>query len=247
MEDYLTDQQQAELVRGWWKENGLFVVVGVVLGVGGLFGWRWWQEYQLTKAEAASAEYEEFIQAVRTDRINQAVEYLEVLAAEYSSTPYLEQAHLTMAKVHMDRNAPEAAADELRQVVDRGHDPELRHIARLRLARVSLHQGEYDSALEILTENQPSAFTPQYRDARGDAYYAMGRFEDARLEYQQALAEAAPGVLDRAYLQAKLDDLNSGDSPSLGLSGQATAVPGQESSAAAVVAGEQPAASREPE
>ena len=37
----------------------------------------------------------------------------------------------------------------------------------------------------------------------------MGRFNEARAEYQSALATAASGVIERAIVQAKLDDLSS--------------------------------------
>ena len=66
MDEYLTDQQQAEKLQRWWKENGVFVIAGLVIGVGGLFGWRQWQDYKLEQAENASAVYEQLILAIGT-------------------------------------------------------------------------------------------------------------------------------------------------------------------------------------
>ena len=207
MDDNLTDQQQADLVRRWWKENGAFVIVGLFVGVGGLFGWQQWQSYTLQRAEKASAVYEELLNSVRGDRINEAGEYLGLLIDDYSATPYVDQARLAMAKVHMDRNMPDAAANELQNVIDETEDVQLGHIARLRLVRIRLHQGEFETALAILQEPELSAFTPRYQNVRGDVYFAMGRLGDARDEYQKSLDSAEPGVINRAYVQAKLDNL----------------------------------------
>jgi predicted negative regulator of RcsB-dependent stress response len=207
VDEYLTDQQQAEKLRRWWKENGAFVIAGLVIGVGGLFGWRQWEDYKLEQAENASAVYEQLILAIGGNRGNEAAEQLLVLSDEYSRSPYIDQARLAMAKMHMDRNSPAQAAEELELLLAESDNAEFQHIARLRLAKIRLHQGDYDAALASLAPGAPSAFVPQYHDVRGDVFFGMGRFDEARAEYEQALFAAAPGVIERALVQAKLDDL----------------------------------------
>ena len=44
MELYDSEEQQVEAIKDWWKENGKAVVLGVVVGLGGLFGWRYYQD-----------------------------------------------------------------------------------------------------------------------------------------------------------------------------------------------------------
>ncbi len=207
MDEYLTDQQQAEKLRRWWKENGTFVIAGLVIGVGGLFGWRQWEDYKLEQAENASAVYEQLILAIGGNRGNEAAEQLLVLTDEYSRSPYVDQARLAMAKMHMDRNSPAQAAEELELLLAESDNAQFHHIARLRLAKIRLHQGDYDAALASLVPGAPSAFVPQYHDVRGDVFFGMGRFDEARAEYEQALFNAAPGVIERALVKAKLDDL----------------------------------------
>ena len=207
MDEYLTDQQQAEKLQRWWKENGAFVIAGLVIGIGGLFGWRQWEDYQLAQAENASAAYEQLILVIGGNRANEAAEQLLALTDEYSGSPYIDQARLAMAKMHMDRNSPTEAADQLELLLAHSDNAQFRHIARLRFAKVRLHQGEYDAALASLAQGEPSAFMPQYHDVRGDVFFGMGRVDEARAEYEQALFSAAPGVIERALVQAKLDDL----------------------------------------
>ena len=42
MSDHLTDEEQVEKVKAWLKENGTSIVAGVVIGLGGIFGWQFW-------------------------------------------------------------------------------------------------------------------------------------------------------------------------------------------------------------
>ena len=76
MDEHLTDQQQAEKLQRWWKENGAFVIAGLVIGIGGLFGWRQWEDYKLAQAENASAAYEQLVLVIGGNRVNEAIEQM---------------------------------------------------------------------------------------------------------------------------------------------------------------------------
>ncbi len=208
MDEFLTDQQQAEQVKGWIRENGAFLVVGVVLGLGGLFGWNQWNQYQERKAEEASVVYETFLQAVRTKRLDRAEEGMTTLATGFGASPYADQGRLAMARLYLEQSKPDKAAEYLQQVAATAVSPEFRLIARLRLARVQVLQEKYDLALKTLADPGSKAFAPAFHDVRGDVYYAMGKRAEARSEYEQALnGDVAATVLDKTYVQAKLDDL----------------------------------------
>ncbi|MDP2323074.1 MAG: tetratricopeptide repeat protein [Gammaproteobacteria bacterium] len=208
MEELLTDQQQAEKVKGWVRANGIFLVAGVALGLGGLFGWNQWRNYQERQAEEASAIFETFLQSVRASQLEQAEAGMAALATEYGSSPYAPQGRLVMARLYLDQGKPELAAEALRTVVENGWSPEIRNIARLRLARVLIFQEKYDEALKTLGDPGSKAFAPAFHDVRGDAYYAMGKHSEARSEYEQVLnGDIAAQVIERTFVQAKLDDL----------------------------------------
>ena len=38
--EFETEEQQVEAIKKWWKEYGLTIAVGLVLGLGGIFGFR---------------------------------------------------------------------------------------------------------------------------------------------------------------------------------------------------------------
>lgn len=233
MEDeYLTDQQQADRFRIWIRENGPYLIAGVVLGLGGLFGWNQWKNYQERQAEAASALYDDLRKSVGSRRLDDALATLTELEGAHGGSPYVDQGRLIMARVYIDGSDPDKAATYLKEVVDSASAPEIRNIARVRLARLLTFQEKYDDALKVLTNPGSESFGPLFHDVRGDVYVAMGKSAEARSEYEQALngATAAP-VIDRPYVQAKLDQLGG---PSAGLA------------AAAAAAAAQPAASPAP-
>ena len=211
VDEFLTDQQQADVVRKWFRENGAYVLGGLVLGLGGLFGWDQWQDYRNVQAEQASELYEELVLAIRNDRETRADGLILDLQNEYDQSPYLDQARLMMAKFYLDRSQFDTAANFLAKVKSESKSAEMQHIARLRLARVRLQQRKLDEALEILGDTDSrSAFSARYHDLRGDVFYAQNRPDEARGEYEAALGfDQQPPVVDRMYVQAKLDDLGA--------------------------------------
>ena len=209
LDEMRTDEQQAEVVRQWLRENAGFVIGGVVVALGGLFGLQQWQSYRDTQAERASALYEIVVGAVNGGRLAQAEETFADIESRYAGSAYVDQSRFVLAKASMDRNDFAAAADYLAAVVDGAAAPEIKHVARLRLARVRLQQQQYDAALDALgTANPDSAFAAMYDDVRGDVYYAQGRIDEARAAYEAALSSPqTPPVVDLIYVQAKLDAL----------------------------------------
>lgn len=208
MDELLTDQQQAAVVRNWLRENGWVIVVGLVLGLGGLFGFNQWQDYRLTRAGEAARVYEELVASVREARTVRAAELEAQLVAEYSGSPYVEQGRLAMARLHMDRNEPDEAAGYLQRMVNDTGDEGMRRIGELRLARVRIQQQKFDEAIAVLEGiDENSAFAGRFHEVRGDAYYGKGDIESARREYEAALATVQSETLNRALVQVKLDGL----------------------------------------
>ena len=59
-----TAEQELEALKKWWGENGRTVVIGVLLGLGGVFGWTTYQQRLEANAEALSIIYQQIIEAV---------------------------------------------------------------------------------------------------------------------------------------------------------------------------------------
>ncbi len=211
MDDNLTDEQRAQQVRGWLSENGWYLLAGLALGLAALFGWNQWKTSGDIRGEKASALYDELLVAVRVERTARAEELAVELGKDFAGSPYTDQARLAMARLKMDGSQPAEAARYLELVVRESSRADIVNIARLRLARVLIHQEKFDEALKVLTPPKDSAFRGRYHEVRGDTYYAMGRADEAAVEYAAALQDAADGGIDPAFIQAKLTDVGRAD------------------------------------
>lgn len=207
MDELLTEDQEVERAKQLFREYGPIVVAGVVLGVGVLFGKQFWDDRTLNQAGQASLVWEQLRDAVEGERFNEVEETLAILETEYATTAYLDQARLAVARMHMDRNDPEAATAALNTLISDANDSYLRRLAQLRLAQIQLYQEKYDAALATLGPAENSGFDGLYHELRGDIFVARGALTDARDEYERALDVAGNGVLDRSFVQIKLDDV----------------------------------------
>ena len=54
MDQYGTEEEQVEALKRWWDENGKLTIAAVVIALSTGFGWRAFQDYQVTQADLAS-------------------------------------------------------------------------------------------------------------------------------------------------------------------------------------------------
>lgn len=222
MDDYLSEKEQVERLRQWWRDNGWFLVGGAALGGLALLGWNQYVAYQARTAEKAAAVYESIQQAIAAPNLEQASALLKQMRADYPSAAYTHQASLAVARAEVITD-PQRAAEDLRYTMENSKDAELAMIARLRLARVLAYREEYAEALATLTVDQPGKFAGRINEIKGDIFVAQGKFEEARAAYLAAMVASGAEVLDRSYLQMKLADLPT--SPTAPPAAEQTAAP----------------------
>ncbi len=208
MDDYYNEQEQWERVKQWLRDNGLWLLAGVAIGVGALVGWRWWEERFERRAVEASTRYQQLLEAFGRGDRTRGVTLAEELRRDYASSPYADQSDLVLARSFVEAGELGNAVERLERVLRSSRDAELRHVARLRLARVQIAQGNADQALATLAaEETPGAFAPRYAEVRGDALFAKGDRAGALREYRAARSADQGGVLDAALLELKIADL----------------------------------------
>ena len=211
VEEYLTDRDQEEALRNWWRENWTWILGGIVLGLVLLGGWQYWKVHTANQAAAAAKVYGDFRGALDKKDLEGANRALSSLAADHQKSPYTQQARLLLARKHVEDGKFDEALPLLRSVADESADAELAWVARLRVARVLIQQGKHDEALSLLDPEKAGAFAAQVREIRGDAQVAKGNLEGARAEYAAALAAnidpQADRAIDRTLLEMKLQDV----------------------------------------
>jgi predicted negative regulator of RcsB-dependent stress response len=211
VEDYLSDREQEEALRNWWRENWRWILGGIALGVALLFGWFRWQDYRVDRSIEAAKQYEELKAAVEARDADKAAKELGDLTSEHDHSPYAQQARLLVAKMHVDAAKYDEALPLLRAVTEKSEDEELASLAKLRAARILIQQGKHDEAIASLKADDLGVFAAQAHEIRGDANFAKGDEVAARAEYAAALAAADDAQIDRNVLELKLQDV--GGSP----------------------------------
>jgi len=213
VEEYLSEKEQWEQVTRWLRDNGLWIIAGIVVGAAGLGGWHWYQDHVDAVGAQASAKYTQLVQAFgKSDRTAGFVALGE-LERDFPASPYVDQAKLIAARVYVDDNELDKAVSELQSVAEHSKDSELALLARLRLARVQIAQKKPDAALTTLNGLKAGAFEPRMHEVLGDAYYAKGDKANALKEYMSAkVGDMVSQSLDQQSLDLKIDDL-SADSP----------------------------------
>lgn len=205
----LEEQEQIAALKGWWQENGKLVVLAVsvaVLAGAAYFGWRAWNDRQ---AAAGATLYQQVDQAARSGDARKVRDLATTLQKDYGRTAYAAMAGLMAAKAAFDTADRPAAKAQLEWVLANARSPEMRDIARLRLAGVLLDEQDPAGALKLLDAKVPDAMTPLYADLKGDVFAAQGNKAEARAQYQLALDKSDARSPQRQVVQVKLDSLGS--------------------------------------
>lgn len=204
--DHVSDQEQVEALKKWWKENGMAIVGGLVIGLAGVLGWQYWQSRSQDLAAQASDLYQQVVAATRADQTEEAVRLVDALRESHAESPYAALAAFVLAAGQVDSDRLSEAEPLLRWVMDHGSQGELGEVARLRLARVLLAQDKADEAVAI-ADGASQPFRAEADEIRGDAFLSKGDRARAREAYQSARAAAALEGRNRPLLEMKLNDL----------------------------------------
>ena len=203
----LEEQEQLASIKAWWERWGnliLTAVTAVLLAIAAFNGWRWYERHE---AGNAGLLYDEFVDALDGADVGRKKELAGTLIERYGRTVFAPMAALQIAKVNLEAGDRGAAAAQLRWVIDKSGHPELVQIARLRLAGVLLDEKAHDEALKLLAGDVPDALAASFADRRGDVLVAMGKSDEARVAYQEALDKAGGQHPMRPIIQLKLDAL----------------------------------------
>jgi len=194
-----SDEEKAEELKAWWKQNGTSVIAGIVLTIGGMFGYQQWQQSQLTKSEGASKV---FSQLNKEGADTTAL--LKKLNDKYSGTAYSALAALSTAKTSCKSGNTDQCIEQLRNAT-KSSQSSVSSIAKIRLARTLISAGKLTEAETLLAEKMPAAYSSLITELKGDIFFAKKDYAKARAAYDRAILSS--GGNNTQGLQLKRDDL----------------------------------------
>lgn len=202
-----SEQEELEALQKWWKDNGKAVVIGLVIGLGGVFAWTTWQSRVETTAVSVSVIYQSMVDMAAADDHAEALLRAEQLMQEHPGSEYAALSALVGAKSALALGRSADAMRLLGWVTAHAARPELRDLARIRSARLDFAEDRNEQALAMLTEVKTPTFAAMVEELRGDVL-ADGRQDQAAVEaYEAALASPSITSGERIRVNMKLDDL----------------------------------------
>lgn len=204
MEIYSTEEQQEEAIKKAIQENWKVVVLGAVIGLGGVWGWRSYDAHQIELKSKASDAYEKIVAELGKDGTDVS-KLAQDFNAEHESNSYSVLLALHVAKAAVEKKDFAEAAKQLQWASDNAFDNGMKAISLIRLARVQVEQQKLDDALATLSTKLPESFTAQIEELKGDIYLLKGDSGKARVAYQTAADN--DGLEGNNGLQYKIDNL----------------------------------------
>ena len=181
----IEEEQEINQLKDWWKENGKTIIVAFILGVGGMFGWRYWQAHQAEQIAQASAQYDALIYSAQQDEQAKKANIEQFVQAN-SKTAYAVFALLDEAKKATEKQDFVAAEVNLNQALTQSQDEVLTSIVALRLSAVQFQLGQLDHALTTLNQVKGASFNARKAILTGDIQVSKGDKVAAKNNFEQA-------------------------------------------------------------
>ncbi|AYQ56439.1 Mlr7403 protein [Bathymodiolus thermophilus thioautotrophic gill symbiont] len=196
-----TEEEQAEQIKKWVKKNGAQVIIGVSLGLSGIWGVNYYNTQQYKQTMQARSYY-----LAMVDNPSDA-KAIDALKEKYADNIYSQQANLILAKQAVSDGNYQGALDYLLPFVD-NEDKFIAHTVKLRIANLYLEMGNPDQALSILKDNDDKEFNALYNHVKGDAYFVKNDLPATKKHYQLALAQLPDKSQLKNLIKTKLSDID---------------------------------------
>lgn len=191
MSDYLnkTEEQQFEEAKSWLKQNGMPILMAIILALAASAGWNFWKNHQVEVSQKTSASYQQVMESYLQNP-EKNTPLVEKFIADNQATNYAVFAQLEQAKQLVDKQDFTVAKNVLNQAIGNTGDATLQNVIRFRLAAVEFQLQQFDAALATLAKIQDKAWDLRKQVFVGDILAAKGDKEAAKSAYEQAKANA---------------------------------------------------------
>ncbi len=207
MSVYMTEEEQLDAIKKWWGKYGSRITTALSIVFLCIAGYRYFSWHQEKVSQQASSTYEQMMVSFSNHNIKSVRSYANELINKYDNTVYADAAHLTLAKIYVDKNKLNAAKTQLYQVIKKGHMLPLQQIAKIRVARILATEKEYTNALSELSSIADPTYLSVINELKGDIYNATGEYQNAINSYQSAMSEVKNNGMGNLFLEMKTNEL----------------------------------------
>src|SRR5215469_4493216 len=105
------------MAKKWWLENYKSILMGALIAVVVVGGWRYWQYRTTSRSQAAAALFEQLAGSMAAKDQAGALKTGNELKDHYSDTPYAAHAALALAQLQTSTGKPEDGEQSLDWVI----------------------------------------------------------------------------------------------------------------------------------
>jgi len=207
MSVYMTEEEQLESFKKWWRNNGTIVTVILSVLLFCVAGYRYMSWHQEKIVQESSVIYENMMIAFSNQNNKEVRAFANKLIKDYGNQVYADVAHMTLAKLYVSKQKLNEAKQELSFVSKNSKMTALRQIAKIRIARLLAAQKSYDSALDELATVEDKTYLPVVNELKGDIYGATGKYDEAFNFYRLAIDEIKTNGMGNLFLEMKKNEL----------------------------------------
>jgi predicted negative regulator of RcsB-dependent stress response len=204
----MTEDEQLEAIKKWWKRHGNLIAALVSVVLLCVAGYRYMNWHQEKITQQASMAYEQMMVSFSNHNIKSVRSYANQLINDYSKTVYADVAHMTLAKVYVEKNKAEQAKSELQVVAASSTFPALKQIAKIRIARILATEKAYENALNELSSIDDKTYLSVINELKGDIYGATGQYKNAIDAYHLAITEVKNNGMGNLFLEMKSNEIS---------------------------------------
>jgi predicted negative regulator of RcsB-dependent stress response len=202
----LEEQEQVDELKALWKKYGAYITRGVIafFVLYALFqGWGYYQ----TKQSLGASELYQSIVVLDEKNTKDILEKSQKLMDDYSGTPYAGRAAILFAKASYVEGNKDKAKEKLDWATSHAKESATESIALIQLGQILVEEKKYEDALKKVNEVDNEGYLGLSNDLKGDILNAMGKKEEAKKAYLEALKRFGPKDPYAKFTQEKLESL----------------------------------------
>ena len=202
----LEEQEQVDELKAHWKKYGNYITKGAIafFVLYGLFqGWGYYQ----TKQSLGASELYQSIVVMDEKNTKEIMQKSQSLMDDYSGAPYAGRAAILFAKASYAEGAKDKAKEKLDWASHNAKESATESIALIQLGQLLVEEKKYDEALKKANDVDNEGYLGLANDLKGDILNAMGKKDEAKKAYQEALKRFGPKDPYARFTQEKLESL----------------------------------------
>lgn len=202
----LEEQEQVDELKALWKKYGNYITRGVIafFVLYGLF--QGWSYYQTNQSLGASEAYQSIV-VLDEKNTKEIMQKSQNLIDDFGGTPYAGRAAILFAKASYLEGLKDKAKEKLEWASSHAKESATESIALIQLGQILVEEKKYEDALKKVNAVDNEGYLGLSNDLKGDILNAIGKKDDAKKAYQEALKRFGPKDPYAKFTQEKLESL----------------------------------------